>query len=72
MVRIVLMIVCLLVSGGLIAAGAQVQAQGKPFVDLELVLAVDVSLSMDHDEQLWVTKRRYITFSLQALLIMIH
>ena len=51
MVRKVLMMACLLVSGGLAAAGSQVQAQGKPFVDLELVLAVDVSLSMDHDEQ---------------------
>ena len=51
MVRKVLMRTCLLVFGGLMAAGSQVQAQGKPFVDLELVLAVDVSLSMDHDEQ---------------------
>ncbi len=34
-----------------LAFGLPVRADVKPYVDLELVLAVDVSLSMDHDEQ---------------------
>jgi hypothetical protein len=34
-----------------VVANAAVSAHGKEYVDLELVLAVDVSLSMDQDEQ---------------------
>lgn len=35
----------------LLASGAPQAVAAKEYVDLELVLAVDVSLSMDHDEQ---------------------
>lgn len=35
----------------LVASGAPHAVAAKEYVDLELVLAVDVSLSMDHDEQ---------------------
>lgn len=51
MVRNMMTMACLLALGGLVAAASEVRAQSKPYVDLELVLAVDVSLSMDHEEQ---------------------
>jgi hypothetical protein len=48
-------------------AGARSAAAGKEYVDLELELAVDVSSSMDNEEQRWQRDGYVAAFVIRAL-----